>query len=72
MGLPSLSERNPLNLSKTARKAIAAFIIPLLGLPLGAWITGEQPFSAGVIVSAVVVGLTAAIGVYYAPNEPAA
>lgn len=50
------------------RKAIAAFITPILGLPFAAWAAGEAVFNAGTVASAVVAGITAAL-VFLFPND---
>ena len=52
------------------RKAIAAFIIPLLGLPIADWARGSEVFDTNTLVSALVTAAVAAIGVYMAPNSP--
>ncbi len=51
------------------RKAIAAFIGALLVLPIGEWITGDEPFSSETLISAVVSALVVALGVYFAPRN---
>lgn len=50
------------------RKALAAFLMTLLGLPFAAWIAGDQPFSWGSVISGVVGSLVAGLGVYLIPN----
>jgi len=52
------------------RKAIGAAIVPLLGLPLAGWASGEVEFSASVLAGAAVAGVSAAL-TYILPNEPA-
>jgi hypothetical protein len=54
------------------RKAVAAFITPLVGLPIAGWIIGDAAFDWGTVASAFIAGLTAA-AVYIFPNDkPAA
>lgn len=53
------------------RKAIAAFITPLLALPYAGWASGEVSFEVGLIAGAIVAGLSAAL-VYIFPNTPEA
>ena len=50
------------------RKAIAAFVTPLLGLPFVAWIVGDAAFDWGTIGAAIVSGITAA-AVFIFPND---
>lgn len=50
------------------RKAIAAFIAPLLGLPIAAWVSGKEAFDAGTLIGAVAVAAGAAALVYFSPN----
>lgn len=50
------------------RKAIAAFVVPFLGLPLAGWISGEVPFSASVLVGAVIAALSG-VATYFFPNQ---
>jgi hypothetical protein len=54
------------------RKAIAAFILPFLGLPLADWIGGLEAWSWEMVAAAAVTGLISAIGVYTVPNAPPA
>lgn len=49
------------------RKAIAAFVTPLLGLPLAGWISGEVAFSHSVLAGAVLAAITG-IATYFFPN----
>lgn len=49
------------------RKAIAAFITPLLGLPLAGWISGEVPFSVSAAGAAIIAAITA-VFTFYVPN----
>lgn len=51
------------------RKAIAAFVTPLLGLPIAGWIIGDAAFDAGTVAAAIVSGATAAL-VFIFPNSP--
>lgn len=51
------------------RKAIAAFITPLLGLPIIDWISGNTPFDWTLLQGAIGGAITAVI-VYFAPNTP--
>lgn len=50
------------------RKAIAAFIVPFLSLPLAGWLSGEVEFSTSVLAGAVVAGVTA-VAAYVFPND---
>lgn len=50
------------------RKAIAAFIVPFLGLPLVGWISGEVTFDESVLVGAVVAAISGVV-TYIFPNE---
>lgn len=54
------------------RKAIAAFLVPLLGLPLAEWVTGDAAFDGSSVLKAFGAGLIAAVAVYFTPNAPAA
>ena len=54
------------------RKAIAALLVPLLGLPLVEWITGDAAFDGSSLFKAVGAGLVAFVAVYFTPNAPAA
>lgn len=49
------------------RKAIAAFITPLLTLPLAGWISGEVGFSVSAAGAAIIAAITA-VFTYYVPN----
>lgn len=51
------------------RKAIAAAIVPLLGLPIGAWVSGETVFDAGTLAMSIASSIVAGVGVYYTPNK---
>lgn len=51
------------------RKAIAAFIVPFLGLPLAGWISGDVDFDTSVLAGAVVAAISGAV-TYFFPNEP--
>ena len=53
------------------RKAIAAFLAPLIALPLAGWASGEVEFSTSVLGAAVVAAITAAL-TYAIPNAPGA
>ena len=53
------------------RKAIAAFIVPFLGLPLAGWISGEVEFSTSLLAGAVVAALSG-VATYFFPNDEAA
>jgi hypothetical protein len=50
------------------RKAVAAFITPLLGLPIAGWISGEVPFSQSVAAGAVVAAISG-LATYFFPND---
>lgn len=50
-------------------KMIAAFLTPLLGTPFLEWIDGSKVFDAETITQAVVIGLGAAVTVYFTPNK---
>lgn len=50
------------------RKAIAAFVVPFLGLPLTGWISGDVEFSTSVFAGAVVAAVSG-IAAYFFPNE---
>lgn len=52
------------------RKAVAAFIVPFLGLPLAGWISGEVEFSTSLLAGAVVAALSG-VATYFFPNETA-
>lgn len=52
------------------RKAIAAFILPFLGLPLAEWIGDVEAFNWQMVGAAFATGLITAVGVYFAPNQP--
>lgn len=52
------------------RKAIAAFVVPFLGLPLAGWISGEVEFSTAALAGAVVGGLSGVL-TYLFPNAEA-
>lgn len=49
------------------RKAIAAFILPFLGLPIFDWVTGGQPFDATLLQGAVGAAIMGVV-VYFVPN----
>ncbi len=53
------------------RKAIAAFVVPFLSLPLAGWISGEVPFDKTLIVSTGIAAVTGLL-TYFFPNAPAA
>ena len=53
------------------RKALAAFILPLLGLPIGEWIAGNAVFDAATVWTTLGTALVAAISVYMVPNKDA-
>jgi hypothetical protein len=50
------------------RKAIAAFFVPVLGLPLAGWVSGEVEFAPSVLVAAILAGASA-VATYWFPNE---
>lgn len=50
------------------RKAIAAFVTPLLALPLAGWISGEVDFSASAAGAAIIAAITA-LFTFYVPNK---
>lgn len=52
-----------------SRKAIAAFVTPMLALPLAGWISGEVPFSVSAAGAAIIAAITA-VFTYYVPNQP--
>lgn len=52
------------------RKAITAFIVPFLGLPLAGWISGEVEFSQSVLAGAVIAAFSGVV-TYLFPNEGA-
>lgn len=49
------------------RKAIAAFVTPLVGLPVAGWISGDVPFEHGVLAGAIVAGFSGIV-TYLFPN----
>jgi len=55
------------NLAKY-RKAIAAFIVPFLALPLAGWVSGEVAFSASVLAGTVIAAVSG-VATYLFPNE---
>jgi hypothetical protein len=50
------------------RKAVAAFVVPFLALPLAGWISGEVEFSASVLAGAAIAAVSG-IAAYFFPNE---
>ncbi len=52
------------------RKAIAAFILPFIGLPLAGWISGDVEFSTSVLAGAVIAAITG-VATYFFPNTDA-
>lgn len=50
------------------RKAVAAFVVPFLGLPLAGWLSGEVEFSTSVLVGAVIAAVSGVL-TYLFPNE---
>ena len=52
------------------RKAIAAGITPLLGLPIAGWISGDIDFSPSLLAGAI-VGAVGAVLTWWFPNTPA-
>lgn len=52
------------------RKAIAAFVVPFLGLPLAGWISGEVEFSASVLAGAVLAAISGAVTFFFPNDEP--
>ena len=52
------------------RKAIAAFILPFLGLPIFDWVSGNSPFDWTLVQGAAGAAITAVV-VYFVPNTPA-
>lgn len=64
-----------LNLLARYRKAITAFLVPFLTLPLAGWASGDVPFDKallyGTAVSAVTALLTALVSNAPAPGEDA-
>jgi len=55
------------NLAKY-RKAIAAFIVPFLALPLAGWVSGEVAFSASVLAGTVIAAVSG-VATWRFPNE---
>lgn len=49
------------------RKALAAFLTPLLALPLAGWASGEVAFSTSALAGALVAALSYVV-TYYVPN----
>ena len=49
------------------RKAIAAFVVPFLALPLAGWIRGDVEFSASVLAGAVIAAASG-VATYLFPN----
>lgn len=49
------------------RKAITAFVVPFLGLPLAGWLSGEVEFSTSVLVGAVIAAVSGVL-TYLFPN----
>lgn len=49
------------------RKAIAAFIVPFLALPLAGWASGEVEFSTSVLAGAVIAAISG-VATYLFPN----
>lgn len=54
------------------RKAITAFIVPFLGLPLAGWISGEVPFDQSVLAGAVLAAISGVVTYYFPNSEPEA
>lgn len=54
------------------RKAIAAFVTPLLGLPLAGWLSGDVEFSHSVLAGAVVAAISGAVTYFFPNATPAA
>ena len=50
------------------RKAIAAFIVPFLALPLAGWVSGEVEFAPSVLAGAVIAALSG-VATYLFPNQ---
>lgn len=50
-------------------KAIVAFMVPVLGLPLAGWLDGSEPFDLTRAVTAIVLAAVTAVGVYVTPNR---
>jgi hypothetical protein len=53
------------------RKAVAAFIVPLLSLPLAGWISGDVAFDKSVLVGALIAAVSG-VATYWFPNSEAA
>lgn len=54
-----------------ARKALAALILPILGLPIVEWIRGDTPFDSTTLIQVIVASVVTAVGVYFTPNKAA-
>lgn len=67
MGGLFASKEDALRISKI-RKAVAAFVAPLLSLPLVNWIIGVEVWDAGKLIGALLVGVSAAVAVWVTPN----
>ena len=63
---PLAQHDDPHGLSRY-RKAIAAFITPLLGLPIAGWISGDVEFSHSVVAGAILAAITGLM-TYFFPN----
>lgn len=53
------------------RKAVAAFLVPFLSLPLAGWISGDVAFDKSLLVGTIVSAL-AGLATYYFPNSEGA
>lgn len=49
------------------RKALAAFIVPFLSLPLAGYVSGEVEFSQAALAGAVVAAISG-LATYFFPN----
>ena len=50
------------------RKAVAAFIVGLLSMPISEWVSGDAPFSRDALVKGVFMAVVAGVSVYMTPN----
>ena len=52
------------------RKALAAFVLAILALPIADWIGGGAPFSWGTVTAGIVTAAIAGFTVLMTPNAP--
>lgn len=50
------------------RKAVAAFVLGLLSMPIAEWVSGDQPFSRDAVVKGVFMAVVSGVTVYMTPN----